>query len=228
MARHDYALLADLFDYPDEGYLGRVMRVHEYLEARCPPAARAVEAFVELAPRGNVLALQELYTRSFDVQAITTLDIGYVLFGEDYKRGELLSNLMREHREAGNDCGTELADHLPNVLRLLSKLRDEELLVEFVQEILVPALRQMIGEFDPGRMEKKDEEYRKHHKTLIDASLHHRIAFRHTLAALAAVLDVDFQFVKKPLLEQTADFLTSLVTEMKIENAEETATPAAR
>ena len=45
-------------------------------------------------------------------QVLATLDIGYVLFGDDYKRGELLANLNQEHRKANNDCGTELADHL--------------------------------------------------------------------------------------------------------------------
>lgn len=228
MSGHDYEILADLFDYPDARYVQRVMDVHTYLLLRCSSAARSVEEFLELIPRGNLLALQELYTRSFDVQAITTLDVGYVLFGEDYKRGELLSNLMREHREAGNDTGTELADHLPTLLRLLAKLPDSELREELVQEIVVPALRQMIGEFDPARVEKKDDEYQRHHKTLIDASVHHRLAFCHTLTALRAVLAADFVLVEHPLLEQTSDFLKSIVTEMKIENENDTARPADR
>jgi hypothetical protein len=37
-----------------------------------------------------------LFTRSFDVQAVTTLDLGYIVFGEDYKRGELLVNRAPE------------------------------------------------------------------------------------------------------------------------------------
>ena len=112
--------------------------------------------------------MQELFTRSFDVQAIATLDLGYVLFGDDYKRGELLANLNREHVDAKNDCGTELADHLPNILRLMSVLQDEELIEDLAYAIVGPALLEMIGEFDSDRLEKKNESYRKHYKTLIE------------------------------------------------------------
>ena len=76
----------------------------------------------------RTLDLQELHTRTFDVQSLTTLDIGYVLFGDDYKRGALLSNLNQEHSRAENDCRGELADHLPNLLRLIPKLKDQDLL----------------------------------------------------------------------------------------------------
>ena len=91
--------------------------------------------------------MQEIFTRSFDVQAITTLGVGYVMFGDDYKRGELLVNLNREHREAGVECGTELPDHLPNVLACSAGGRIRRSSAEFVEEILHPALRMMIEEF---------------------------------------------------------------------------------
>ena len=61
----------------------------------------------------------------------------------------MLSNLNREHAKAGNDCGSELADHLPNLLRLLPKLENAGLREELVREVLVPALMLMIREFDP-------------------------------------------------------------------------------
>jgi len=59
------------------------------------------------------------------------------------------------------DCGAELADHLPNFLRLMPKLRDRELLRDLVDELLVPALRKMIAEFEPRRIERKTELYKK-------------------------------------------------------------------
>ena len=66
---------------------------------------------------------QEYYISTFDVQAICFLDIGYVLFGEDYKRGIFLVNIKKEQIKAGNDCGSELPDHLPNILTLLPKMQ---------------------------------------------------------------------------------------------------------
>ncbi len=227
MRTFDYAKLAGLFDYPDAHYIDRVKSVRDDIATRCPEAARSLDQVLELLPRNDLRALQELHTRSFDVQALTTLDLGYVLFGDDYKRGELLSNLMREHRLANNDCHTELGDHLPNVIRLLPLLTDAEVVEELVQEIIVPALRKMIGEFDPARLEKKDEMYHKHYKTVIEANFESRLAFRGTLEALYAVLGTDFVLVATPLLTQTADFLASIGTEMKIENDNELAQPAA-
>ena len=148
-------LLADLFDYPDAVFPERVHRALTAIREYCPAAVDGVEQFSALLPDDDLIAMQELYTRTFDVQAITTLDLGYVLFGDDYKRGELLSNLNREHTQHQNDCGSELADHLPNVLRLIPLLDDEVLVSELVTEIVAPALSQMIGEFSPNACRKK-------------------------------------------------------------------------
>ena len=173
----------------------------------------------------NSLDLQELYTRTFDVQAITTLDIGYVMFGDDYKRAELLSNLMREHNLAGTDRKGELADHLPNILRLMPKLKSQELLNELVSEILVPALVLMIREFDSGRIEKKNTNYQKHYKTLID-TVHGSDAtiYCRALVALLEVLKKDFDVTGMMTRienwagrRQTSDFLGLIEKEMEIE-----------
>jgi nitrate reductase assembly molybdenum cofactor insertion protein NarJ len=173
--------------------------------------------------------MEELFTRSFDVQSVTTLDVGYVLFGEDYKRGELLANLNREHNESGIDCRNELADHLPNLLRLLAVIGDEpdkaEMLEELVEEILAPGLRQMIAEFDPERLEEKDECYLQHYKTLIETPGEYFTAYSHCLRAVRLVLEKDFSLkekaaVKPPMLEQSIDFLKSVRQEMEIEGHE--------
>ena len=141
-----YSVIADIFSYPDEQYPQRVRAVQNQLTSRWPRAARELERFLELLPESNLVGMQELFIRSFDVQAVTTLDIGYVLFGDDYKRGELLSNLNREHVAAQVDCGHELADHLPNILRLLAKLNDTNLIGELAREIIAPAVNKMRSE----------------------------------------------------------------------------------
>jgi nitrate reductase assembly molybdenum cofactor insertion protein NarJ len=171
--------------------------------------------------------MEELFTRSFDVQSITTLDVGYVLFGEDYKRGELLSNLNREHNEADIDCKGELADHLPNLLRLIAAFGEvpdkAELVEELVEEILAPALRQMISEFDPERLEEKDECYLQHYKTLIETPGEYFTAYCHCLEAVHLVLAKDFSLKEKaaekpPMLEPSLSFLKSVRQEMEIED----------
>lgn len=212
-----YTLLADLFQYPDGEYPQKVKGVQDFLNKSYPEAGEDIDKFAELLPSHDLNKMEELYIRSFDVQSITTLDIGYVLFGDDYKRGELLANLNREHGQADNDCGSELGDHLPNLLRLISKLDDRELIVEMIEELLVPALAKMISEFEPDRLKKKNELYEKHYKTLIETPEDGSLMYLSGLKALDKVIRKDFSVVDKPEKRQTIDFLQSLDTEIAIE-----------
>jgi len=218
MGLENYHRLADLFEYPTAGYLERLEECRSFIADAYPEARHWVDDFIELLPDGELRKKQELYTRSFDVQAITTLDIGYALFGEDYKRGEILANIMKEHRLANNDCGTELGDFLPNLLRLLPKMEDVELAEEMVQELIVPALRKMMSEFDASLIAKKDANYKKHLKTLIESDLEARLVYLNVLRLLYDILDSDFELKAKPLVEEASDFLKNIKTEMTLEN----------
>lgn len=221
-----YCQLAGLFDFPAPGFAARGRSLLEFLRERYPEAAVEVKQFLDAIPE-STLDLQELHTRTFDVQSLTTLDVGYVLFGDDYKRGELLSNLNREHAKAENDCKGELADHLPNVLRLIPRLKDADLRVEMVRELLVPALMLMIREFDPERIERKNASYQKHYKTLIEpARGSESTIYSRALKAALCVLAEDFQagetmtrlsnWNRRP---QTVDFLALVEKEMEIERS---------
>ena len=219
-----YEQLAALLDYPGEDYPGQVRRACRLLESGYPLAAAELATFAKALPsEGEVFSaeeldeVQEIFTRSFDVQSITTLGVGYVMFGDDYKRGELLVNLSREHGEAGLDCGTELPDHLPNVLRLIARWQDRELVLEFVEEILHPALERMIAEFEPQRMRQRNGLYKKHFKTLIVSSAERGTIFRGPLAAVREVLKEDFGLSEWKPPEQDNDFLRSIGRELDIE-----------
>jgi nitrate reductase molybdenum cofactor assembly chaperone len=189
-----YADLARLFTYPEEGAVEALTDIQNMLDARYPEAARLLRPFTEFAATSPLWRLQELFVRTFDVQAITTLDVGYVLFGEDYKRGVLLVHLNQEHRQAGVDCGRELPDHLPNVLTLIARTRREDIRKELVEKLLAPALRQMIAEFDPGTVASKNELHRKKDKTLLEVPAPSGTLYRHALEALYEVLRSDFGF----------------------------------
>jgi nitrate reductase assembly molybdenum cofactor insertion protein NarJ len=220
--RNHYHLLAGLFEYPDAGFPEAVRQIKLFLDGAYPEAAGEVGKFLEYLPDGDVVAMQELFTRSFDVQAIATLDIGYTLFGDDYKRGELLANLNREHLAVKNDCGTELADHLPNLLRLMSLLTDEELIDDLAYAIIGPALLEMIGEFDPGRLDAKNKSYEKHYKTLIDTpavKVEAVTLYKLALNALYLVLKEDFSRIEVMPLKRESDFLKSVGRENEIEES---------
>ena len=219
-----YQQLAAVFDYPDADLPAQLRRLCESLQSRYPAAASRFEFFAKALPSsGERLSemeldeVQEIFTRSFDVQAITTLSVGYIVFGDDYKRAELLVNLNREHRDAGLDCGSELSDHLPNVLRLIAKWDDPEIVLEFVEEILHPAISNMIHEFGADRILERNRLYRKHYKTLIASSEERGTMYIDALQGLLAVVRQDFDLAEHRRPEQRSDFLQSLGREMEIE-----------
>lgn len=212
-----YQLLAGLFEYPDGNFVGKVQKAQDVLNEKYPEAGKLLQPFTDCISKVTSIEREELFTRSFDVQAVTTLDLGYIVFGEDYKRGELLVNLNREHREAGNDCGTELADHLTNVLRLLPKMKDEAVCSELVEKVLAAAVRKMTADFDPKHIEAKDKVYKKHHKTLIERAENYYTIYGNTLLALYAVLKADFNFPEQEDKKETSEFLKYVYTEIELE-----------
>jgi nitrate reductase assembly molybdenum cofactor insertion protein NarJ len=213
-----YTRLANIFDYPDEDFLLNIREINEFFSECYPLAAREFESFADHMLDVDQLGQQELFIRSFDVQSLTTLDIGYILFGDDYKRGELLVNLNREHNNVNNECGTELADYLPNVLRLIPKIRDSIFLAEFIEKILVPALSYMIMAFEKNRVDEKEKFYAKKYKTIIDRPIENYTIYQQALKALFLVLSKDFDFNMPEISDKSSDFLKNIVEEITLED----------
>ncbi len=213
-----YALFAGIFDFPELDYITRVKAIQVFLNNNYPAAAEWLEPFTANIIMMKTVHHEELFIRSFDVQAVTTLDVGYVMFGDDYKRGQLLVNLNREHREVQNDCGTELSDNLANVLRLLPKMSHDSIRLELVQKIIAPALKKMIHTFDPKQMELQDKFYQGKHKTIIERPIADYLIYRRALKALLSVLIEDFgEIVRTEEEKKTSDFLRNIATEVKLE-----------
>ena len=142
-----YSLIAKLFNYPQGDYSETLENLNKiFLEADISLLEKFKLPFQHFSLNREA-DLQEYYIKTFDVNATCYLDIGYVLFGEDTKRGQFLLNMKAEQDKAVNDCGTEFADHLPNILTLLPKMNDAELREEIVVSILIPALNQMLKNF---------------------------------------------------------------------------------
>jgi nitrate reductase molybdenum cofactor assembly chaperone len=142
-----YKILANMFRYPDAHSADYSEKFLDVVFNEFPEKYIALQQFVNDQTKLSVSEQQEHYLKTFDVQAICFLDIGYVLFGEDYKRAQLLVNLQSEHEKMGVDCGSELGDHLPNVLTLLSKTTDPAFAEELGFIITTPAVRFMLTRF---------------------------------------------------------------------------------
>jgi len=211
-----YEIYADVFSYPEESLRSKIKNVQKHLEEFYNEEANLFFEFSEFASSIELKKWEEIYTRTFDVQALTTIDLGYVLFGDDYKRGELLVNLSKEHKKVNNECSSELADHLPNVLRLLRKLNDNDLLEDIIALILKPALSKIASEFDTNHIEKKSKVYQKHHRTIIEKDIQYALIYRNAIDTLLLMLNKDFPGNN---LDSTEDksFTRQISTELEIE-----------
>jgi hypothetical protein len=103
----------------------------------------------------------------------------------------------------------------------MDRLTDEDLLHDLAYAIIAPALLEMIGEFSPGRLLKKNEANNKQYKTLIDTpqvSVDAVTLYKFALRTLYEVLKQDFALIQSIPLARSSDFIDSVNRENTIEN----------
>lgn len=137
-----YRLFAGLLEYPTPALAGQAQEVAALLPS-CGVLAGFC-SFVEQTPPGR---LEELYTATFDLQAMCYPYVGYHLFGDSYKRGMFMARLNQEYRERGFSAGSELPDHVAVVLRFLALGAEDEFSRALLEEGLIPALDKMAQAF---------------------------------------------------------------------------------
>jgi len=190
--RQHYTLLSELFKYPEKDYISKLDLVQKYLDEFYPIAGNELKVFSEYIHTRTLDERQELFTKTFDVQPICYLDLGYVMFGEDYKRGAFLLSMQAEQLKIDNDCGTDLPDNICNVLTLMSKSTDEKFLEDLVWRIFIPCVHKMIAEFKSARVDLKMKVLKKMHRAIIQEELNHGNLYNHCFLALLEVLRTDF------------------------------------
>lgn len=151
-----YKILADSFRYPDHKLDQQTEELLKLVMNCMPGKTVKVREILETQRLMTLGEQQEYYLMTFDVQAVCCPDLGYLLFGEDYKRAQLLVNLKREHSLAGVDCGNELGDYLPNILTLLERTTDRNFAEELGFIITIPAIRFMLVKLRNVRNYYKD------------------------------------------------------------------------
>ena len=129
-----YHKLADLLEYPGENFHSGIMACD---------ANDSLSQFRSGIEGLTLSDLQELYARTFDLNPVCALEIGYHLFGENYKRGEFLANLRETELPFELGQENQLPDYLPVLLRLLTKLDEKELRDSLISDCLIPAIDKM-------------------------------------------------------------------------------------
>ncbi len=143
MHRDLYLEIADMLDYPPVDFRQRLETLLTELQHRFPAGAATLHDFRTFVHETAPESLQEYYTRTFDINPVTSLDVSHHIFGDTYKRGQFLAQLREELEKLGVGDRPELPDFLPLVLYYLAKSTDEEARRELVELIFLPALSQM-------------------------------------------------------------------------------------
>ncbi|MCX7783520.1 MAG: nitrate reductase [Meiothermus sp.] len=131
--------LALAYQYPQPGSTKALWeRMKDLPQSRAKDLlGRFLQAISEL----KLSEREELYTRTLDLTPLTAPNIGYAVYGEDYRRGRLMAELNAEYLRLGIDMAGEIPDHLIPVLRYLGVA--EKSLPELLQ-LLGPALHQIL------------------------------------------------------------------------------------
>lgn len=141
-----HSLIA-LLNYPDEDYLSVARDADRELETVSLEAARHAGAFFGSVRGFRTEELQELFIRTFDLNPACVLEVGWQLYGDEYKRGEFLVRMRQLLAEHHAPASRELPDHLPRVLDLLPRLETEEA-AALAGNFVLPALGKMLASLD--------------------------------------------------------------------------------
>ncbi|MCP3987340.1 MAG: nitrate reductase, partial [bacterium] len=121
-AKHPYELLALFLDYPQAGQAEKLRATLPELMTCSPSAGARLAAFMDHVEACALTEREELFTRTFDINPACTLELGWVLYGQDYARGAFLVKMRQMLVEHGIRESGELPDHLTHVLQLLGQL----------------------------------------------------------------------------------------------------------
>jgi len=135
-----YDTLAVLLRYPETDY---ARRIAECLECAAPDCCAQLKLFGDAVRELQTDELQELFTRTFDLNPLCSLELGWHLFGENYERGVLLVRMREELRRHKLSESHELPDHLTHILQLVGKM-EHEYAADFVAACVQPALEKML------------------------------------------------------------------------------------
>ncbi len=106
-------------------------------------AAADLAAFARAIEGRSVAELQELFTRTFDLNPLAALEVGWHLYGEDYERGAFLVRMRERLRRHEIDEAGELPDHLASLVVLLARLPAGEA-AELAATAVGPAVERML------------------------------------------------------------------------------------
>jgi nitrate reductase molybdenum cofactor assembly chaperone NarJ/NarW len=144
-----YNLFASVLEYPTTALCVQVDVVASILHASHPQSEVQITIFQEYVNCHTLAALEELYTRTFDLQGVCCPYVGHQLFGESFKRSQFMACLNHAYHARQFSSGAELPDHVSVILRFLALGTGDEFTQALVCEGLMLAVTKMINELAP-------------------------------------------------------------------------------
>jgi nitrate reductase delta subunit len=139
-----YDLLAGLLVYPTREYGQKVEESWRALAGIHPEAAGELADFTDKIQGLSLEEQQELFVRTFDLNPVCVLEVGWHLYGDTYDRGEFLVKMRQEMRRCGLSGSSELPDHMTHALTVQGRLEREEA-ERFAATAVLPALEKMLA-----------------------------------------------------------------------------------
>lgn len=138
-----YDALAGLLRYPGADFQQRLAECRALLVEQTEALA-LLEKFALGIQGCSTEDLEELFTQTFDLDPICSLEVGWHLYGENYSRGEFLVTMRQAMRQHRVEESTELPDHLTHVLAVLCRLESRQA-DRFTMDHVLPALEKMLA-----------------------------------------------------------------------------------
>lgn len=145
-----YELFADILDYPGPRLAASTENCAGRLARKLPKAEELLRNFQKSHAGVSLSQLQEAYTSIFDMQPECTLNLGYQLLGDDWRRSVFLFKLKELYQAHNFDIGCELPDHLCVLLRFLATRPEDREVSELLDDGLIPVLSRLASSLQLG------------------------------------------------------------------------------
>ncbi len=142
VASDPFEQLSQFLEYPAGCFREELTEFLPMIKERFPEAASYLETYMQGVKDLALTEVEELYTRTFDINPACTLELGWILYGQQYERGAFLVRMRELLRSHEVEERGELPDHLTYVLRALSRMAENEALA-FCQKEVLPAVTKM-------------------------------------------------------------------------------------
>ncbi|MBI4446647.1 MAG: nitrate reductase molybdenum cofactor assembly chaperone [Acidobacteria bacterium] len=131
--------LAALFSYPTATYLQHAEQTARLFSPLKGEIVTLLEEFNRQVQSLSLEKIQELFTATFDLNPVASLEIGWHLHGENYERGRFMVEMREQLRRLGVEEKTELPDHLTHVLPMAGRMPYREVPL-FLDSSVLPGL----------------------------------------------------------------------------------------